>query len=200
MTSFHLMFPVLGIIGLVFAGLIYVSIKRIKVANELMVELSDAIHSGAMVFLRREYTILVVFVLAVTALLALGISPWTAVAFLLGAASSMMAGFFGMKAATHANVRTTAAANDSGIAAALTVAFNGGAVMGLSVASLGLIGVSAAYTFFLRGTIEASDISGFCHGSELDCPVCPCRWRHLYKVGGCRCGSGGQGRSRDPGR
>jgi K(+)-stimulated pyrophosphate-energized sodium pump len=160
------MFPVLGIIGLVFAGLIYVSIKRIKVANELMVELSDAIHSGAMVFLRREYTILVVFVLAVTALLALGISPWTAVAFLLGAASSMMAGFFGMKAATHANVRTTAAANDSGIAAALTVAFNGGAVMGLSVASLGLIGVSAAYTFFLRGTIEASDISGFAMGAS----------------------------------
>ncbi len=166
MTSYTYVFPLLAVVGLVFAALIYSSIRRIQVTKPIMVEISDAIHLGAMVFLKREYTILLAFIAIVCALLSFLISPWTGVAFVLGAASSMLAGFFGLKAATRANVRTAQAASDSGIAHALHVAFSGGAVMGLSVASLGLLGLSIAFLLAFRGTIEFSDISGFAMGAS----------------------------------
>ena len=166
MSDYYWTLPVLGVVGLLCAGLIYASIKRVKVSNQKMVEISDAIHDGAMVFLRREYSILVVFIVLVFGLLSWTVTLWTAAAFVLGAVSSMMAGFFGLKAATRANVRTTQAANDSGIAAALNIAFSGGAVMGLSVASLGLMGVSIAFMLGLGGSIEFSDISGFAMGAS----------------------------------
>ena len=99
-------------------------------------------HEGAMAFLKREYLVLAIFVVAVFILLSIGIRPFsTAFAFLAGAICSICAGFFGMKAATKANVRTAYAANQEGQATALSVAFSGGTVMGLSVASLGLLGV-----------------------------------------------------------
>ncbi len=136
-----MMSPVLGILGLGLAGILYRNIVRVPVDSEKMREISDDIHNGAMVFLKREYTILVGFVTVVGLLLGLFISWAMALAFLGGALFSMMAGFFGMKAATRANVRTTLAARDHGQARALAVAFQGGAVMGLSVASLGLLGI-----------------------------------------------------------
>jgi K(+)-stimulated pyrophosphate-energized sodium pump len=160
------LFPFIGAVGLASAAIIYILIKRIPVSDRRMVEISDAIHAGAMVFLRREYSILCVFILLVFCVLFWGISPWTAAAFLFGAISSMLAGFFGMKAATRANVRTSQAASRSGIAQALNVAFSGGAVMGLSVASLGLIGLAVAYLLYLRGTIQASDVNGFAMGAS----------------------------------
>ncbi len=166
MTSTNYLLPAAGIIGLAVAGLIYLSIKRIKVTNPLMVTISDRIHEGAMVFLRREYTILAAFIFIVFLLLYFAITPWTAAAFAFGAACSMTAGFFGMKAATRANVRTAQAARDGGMPAALHVAFSGGAVMGLAVASLGLIGVSITYTLGLEGVLEFSDISGFAMGAS----------------------------------
>jgi K(+)-stimulated pyrophosphate-energized sodium pump len=119
-----------------------------------------------MVFLRREYTILTFFVLFVFTLTTWVISLQTGMAFLCGAACSMSAGLFGMKAATRANVRTTQAAKDSGIGQALSMAFAGGSVMGLSVASLGLIGVSVAVIAYLQGWIQASDINGFAMGAS----------------------------------
>ena len=158
--------PVLGAIGLAAAGLTYLFIKRIQVHDPKMVDISEEIHRGAMVFLRREYSILGIFILAVFGLLIYGITFGTALAFLSGAICSMLAGFFGMKAATRANVRTSQAARDSGIAKALGVAFSGGAVMGLSVASLGLIGVSIAYILYTRGIIGAADINGFAMGAS----------------------------------
>ncbi|MFQ5739260.1 MAG: sodium-translocating pyrophosphatase [Acidobacteriota bacterium] len=166
MTLYYSLLPALGLVGLLFAGLIYVSINKITVKDRRMIEISDAIHSGAMVFLRREYSMLGAFILIVFLVLAWGISIWTACAFVLGAASSMMAGFFGLKAATCANVRTAQAAHDSGIGPALHVAFSGGAVMGLSVASLGMLGLSVAFILFSRGLIQASDISGFAMGAS----------------------------------
>jgi K(+)-stimulated pyrophosphate-energized sodium pump len=166
MTAVLYWFPLLGVIGLATAGLIYLSIKRTKVVSSTMTEISDAIHDGAMVFLRREYTILVFFVLFVFALTTWAIALQTGIAFLCGALCSMSAGFFGMKAATRANVRTTQAANDSGIGQALSVAFAGGSVMGLSVASLGLIGVSVAVISYIQGWIQASDINGFAMGAS----------------------------------
>jgi K(+)-stimulated pyrophosphate-energized sodium pump len=166
MTAVIFWVPLLGLIGLATAGLIYLSIKRIDVVSSKMREISDAIHDGAMVFLRREYTILVFFVLFVFAVTTWAISVQTGVAFLCGAICSMSAGFFGMKAATRANVRTTQAANDSGIGQALSVAFAGGSVMGLSVASLGLIGVSVAVIGYMHGWLQASDINGFAMGAS----------------------------------
>lgn len=166
MTGYLYLPPVVGLVGLVFAGLLYLSIRRIEVANPLMVEISEAIHRGAMVFLRREYSILVVFVGIVFLLLAWAISLGTGLAFTFGALSSMLAGFFGLKAATRANVRTAQAARDSGMGGALNVAFSGGAVMGLSVASLGLIGIGTAYLLYLQGIIEVSDISGYAMGAS----------------------------------
>ncbi len=160
------LFPVVGVLGLVSAGLIYFYICKIPVTSPRMVEIADAIHQGAMIFLRREYTILVVFVVLVFSFLYQAISLWTGIAFLCGAFCSMLAGFFGLKAATRANVRTTQAARDSGIAMALNVAFSGGAVMGLSVASLGLIGVVGSYLLYQYGVIEISDINGFAMGAS----------------------------------
>ena len=158
--------PVLGLLGLVSAGLIYFYIRKIKVTTPLMVEIADAIHQGAMIFLRREYTILIVFVVLVFLFLYQAISLWTGITFLCGALCSMLAGFFGLKAATSANVRTTQAARDSGIAMALNVAFSGGAVMGLSVASLGLIGVVGGYLLYQHGVITIRDINGFAMGAS----------------------------------
>ena len=140
----------LGLIGLVFALGLYRYISKQPAGNEIMRGIASQIETGAMAFLRREYSVLAVFVLVVGALLWLAIGMWTAVAFLAGAASSMLAGFIGMKAATKANVRTSEAARASGQGLALRMAFNGGAVMGLSVASIGLFGIGIVYYFGLH--------------------------------------------------
>ncbi|HOM99158.1 MAG TPA: sodium-translocating pyrophosphatase [Acidobacteriota bacterium] len=166
MADISIWFPALGVLGLLVALLLFLSIRRIEVTNPLMVEISDAIHHGAMVFLGREYGILAGFVVLVFVLLSWAISWHTATAFAIGAGCSMLAGFFGLQAATRANVRTSQAANQSGMAAALSVAFSGGAVMGLSVASLGLIGLGIAFLLYQRGIVDASDINGFAMGAS----------------------------------
>ena len=135
----------IGLVGLAFAIILFFWIRSKPAGTDVMKEIADVIHDGAMVFLKREYTILVLFVIIVFALLAWRIQLNLGLAFLGGAACSMLAGFIGMKAATRANVRTTAAAKDSGQAAALSIAFSGGAVMGMTVASLGLIGVGVVF-------------------------------------------------------
>lgn len=156
---------VLGVIGLAVALVIYRYIVRQSAGNALMVEISDAIHEGAMVFLRKEYQILAVFI-AVVFLLLLGfIRPvTTSIAFLVGAGCSMLAGFLGMKAATRANVRTSQAAAESGQAKALRIAFSGGAVMGLAVASLGLVGLGLFFLLFAR--TQSAVIGGFAMGAS----------------------------------
>ncbi len=158
--------PIIGVIGLVTAGLLYVGLKRHSVGTERMEELAEQIHKGAMVFLKREYMILVFFIILVGLLLGFYISRNTGFAFLAGAISSMLAGFIGMKAATRANVRTTAAANQDGTASALNVAFFGGSVMGLSVAALGLIGLGVSFYLYRLGYIQAAEINGFAMGAS----------------------------------
>ncbi len=155
---------ILGVIGLAIALVIYRYVAKQSAGNTLMIEISDAIHEGAMVFLRKEYQILVIFVAVVFLLLLVFISPKTAIAFLCGAACSMFAGFLGMKAATRANVRTSQAAAESGQAKALRIAFSGGAVMGLAVASLGLVGLGVFFLIFAK--TQASVISGFAMGAS----------------------------------
>jgi len=159
--------PFFGVAGLIIAYLIYRRILSYDIGSDKMKTISELIHDGAMVFLKAEYVILSIFVLIVAILIFFFIGDTTAYAFLGGAGCSMFAGFFGMKAATRANVRTSAAANKKGMAAALMVAFSGGSVMGLAVASLGLAGVTIAYA--LIDPSQASNytvLSGFAMGAS----------------------------------
>ena len=158
--------PVAGGIGLVFALITYMSVAKKSAGTDRMVEIGDEIHLGAMTFLKAEYSKLSVFVIIVTGLLVWKFGQGMAVSFVVGACSSALAGFIGMKAATKGNVRTAAAAKDEGVAAALLVAFNGGAVMGLSVASLGLVGLGLLYSFFVANGDNVSVISGFSMGAS----------------------------------
>ncbi|MBI4535441.1 MAG: sodium-translocating pyrophosphatase [Ignavibacteriae bacterium] len=165
MELFTTLSPVLGVVGLLVAFGIYFSIKRQSAGNELMQDIAGQIQVGAMAFLKREYRVLIFFVLIVAVLLGSFLQWQTALAFVSGATCSVLAGFFGMKAATKANVRTAQAAKEHGQGRALLTAFNGGAVMGVSVASLGLIGVGIF--FMAYGKPETANIiNGFAMGAS----------------------------------
>jgi len=166
-----------GALGLLIAFVIYFSLKRESPGTAAMQDLGKLIEDGAMAFLRREYMVLVPFVLVVAVLLYLAIGPQTAAAYIFGGVCSIAAGLFGMKAATKANVRTSEAARSSGQAKALRMAFNGGAVMGLAVASLGLVGIGLVSYYMLDwaniGAVTAETfktysevISGFAMGAS----------------------------------
>ena len=165
---------VAGVIGLLAALVVYRYVVAQPDGTSVMQDLADQIHDGAMAFLRREYTVLAVFVVVVAGLLFLAIGQASALAYVAGAASSVLAGFFGMKAATRANVRTSAAANQEGQGKALRIAFFGGAVMGLSVAALGLLGIGLLYWFLAADAIPGTNdlpsfaeiISGFAMGAS----------------------------------
>jgi K(+)-stimulated pyrophosphate-energized sodium pump len=156
-----------GGVGLIIAFIIYFTLKRESAGSAAMQDLADLIERGAMAFLRREYTVLLPFVLVVAILLFLAIGPNTAIAYIFGSICSIAAGLFGMKAATKANVRTSEAARSSGQAKALRMAFNGGAVMGLAVASLGLLGIGLVTTWLLDwANIASLSAEGFQTYSE----------------------------------
>ena len=158
--------PWFGIGGMVIALLVYVYITKQDAGNEKMRELAVLIHNGAMVFLRREYTILLGFIFLVAIFLYTSIAPETAIAYVAGAFCSMAAGFVGMKAATKANVRTAQAAANSGESKALVVSLMGGSVMGLSVACLGLLGVGTFFLMYGQDTSSAHYINGFAMGAS----------------------------------
>ncbi|MCD6280422.1 MAG: sodium-translocating pyrophosphatase [Deltaproteobacteria bacterium] len=156
-----------GIVGLVIAVFMYASLKKKDPGNEKMQDLSRQIHDGAMVFLKREYEILAVFVIVVFLLLLWKINWQTSVAYVSGAICSMLAGFTGMNSATHANARTTQAAATEGIEKALSVSFfGGGAVMGIAVASLGLLGLGIYFYLFCHDPQTASYVNGFGMGAS----------------------------------
>ena len=158
--------PLFGIAGLVVAFIIYGLVKRYDEGEDNVKKIAAAIHQGAMVFMRREYTMLAMFagVLLVVLYFALGIE--TALSFLVGALSSAIAGWIGMYAATQANVRTTTAAHNDGAAAALSVAFFGGSIMGLTVASMGLLGLGFLYYLYGGDPVTAHYIHGFGMGAS----------------------------------
>ena len=160
--------PFIGLGGLLCSLLLYFYIKKAPAGTPEMVEISEAIHEGAMAFLKREYTILAGFIVIVFALLFAFVGAHTAYAFLAGAVCSILAGYTGMKAACHANVRTAQAANQHGQGPALNIAFSGGAVMGLAVAGLGLFGIGAlASAIGIWDDIsQASTINGFAMGAS----------------------------------
>ena len=154
-----------GAVGLLIAYGAYRAIVKVGVKDAGMQSVSDSIYEGAMAFLKREYIVLSVFVVVVAALLAWQLGAATALAFFAGTVCSVVAGFFGMKAATRANVRTSQAAAEGGQSEALLMAFNGGSVMGLSVASLGLLGVGLLYLLY-GDPDNAKYISGFAMGAS----------------------------------
>lgn len=165
MDLLALVSPFLGIGGLVAAWYIYQAVSNRPDGNEKMREIAGYIYEGAMAFLRREYQVLAYFVAVVFLLLAWFISWRTGIAFISGGLCSVLAGLFGMQAATKANVRTTQAAKDHGEGEALLVAFDGGAVMGLSVASLGLVGVGF-FLWLYHAPATAQYINGFAMGAS----------------------------------
>ncbi len=157
--------PLTGLLGLAVAGLFYLYLVRLPSGLETMRELSEMIHQGAMVFLKREYLYLFRFIGIVFVLLVLFLDLATGFTFLGGALCSMLAGYIGMEAATKANVKTAEAARVSGQVKALFVAFLGGEVMGLSVAALGLFGVGIAF-YFYGSPQTAQYINGFAMGAS----------------------------------
>ncbi len=131
-----------GAVGLLIAFYLYNQVTKVKIDNEVVADITDEIQKGAMAFLFAEYRILSIFVVVVGAVLAYLNDVETAIAFFAGAVASVLAGFSGMRSATSANGRTAMAAKNDGQAGALAVSYNGGAVMGLSVGGLGLLGIS----------------------------------------------------------
>ncbi|MGI9290057.1 MAG: sodium-translocating pyrophosphatase [Gammaproteobacteria bacterium] len=168
MSDLSLIPPVLGLVGLVVAIIIYFIVKSYDEGGEDLKKIADQIHIGAMAFMRREYTMLAVFAAVLPAIIYFSpLGAMTAIAFIVGALSSAAAGWFGMFTATKANVRTTQAAHTQGQSAALSVAFFGGSIMGLAVASLGLMGLGVVYYLFGGDPESAHHIHGFGMGASV---------------------------------
>ncbi|MCY3768515.1 MAG: sodium-translocating pyrophosphatase [Gammaproteobacteria bacterium] len=158
---------IMGVAGLFVALLVYKMVLRYPAGEGKVAEIGEKIHRGAMVFMRREYGYLAIFVAVVALLIFISdLGAKTMLAFLVGALCSGVAGYIGMYAATHANVRTTTAAARDGAESALAVAFFGGSVMGLCVAAMGLLGIGFLYLVFGGDPQTAHVIHGFGMGAS----------------------------------
>jgi len=157
-----------GLFGLVVAFMLYQQVNKVKIDNEKVANITEEIQKGAMAFLFAEYRVLAIFVVVVGAALTQLNDMNTALAFFAGAIASVAAGFSGMRAATSANGRTTMAAKNDGKAGALAVSYNGGAVMGLSVGGLGLLGISLVAYWLGAGDVnpDLSAAAGFGMGAS----------------------------------
>ncbi|MGZ3744348.1 MAG: sodium-translocating pyrophosphatase [Pseudobdellovibrionaceae bacterium] len=159
MTSDSLLLvpAIAGAVGLVLALVLYFRVKSQPTGNETMNRIAQYIREGSMAFLSREYKVLAGYAVVVSLALGLSLGWLSAACFVLGAFLSLLAGFFGMKAATYANVRTTQAAATGSKSKSLLVALDGGAVMGLSVAGLGLLGLGILFQIY-NGTPEVGTV------------------------------------------
>ena len=157
--------PLLGLVGMVAALIVYRLVMKYPDGQDKVKKIGDQIHNGALAFMKTEYKYLLAFMAVLVILVYLALGVHSAIAVITGAAASSLAGFIGMYAATKANVRTATAAQQDGAAAALSVSFYGGSVMGLCVASLGLIGLGGLYYFFSDGHVHA--LEGFGMGASV---------------------------------
>lgn len=171
---------VIAVLALLYALNLFITVKNESSGNKRMRALSSYIHEGAMAFLKREYKIIIIFIIVVALLLGgLGFIPSLqgidgvglngAICFVVGAFSSGLAGFIGMQAATMANAKVAQAAKERGMSKALNIAFNGGSVLGISVVGFGLLGLAALYmifTFVLGDPIQAVPVVA---GYSLGC-------------------------------
>lgn len=155
-----------GVLGLLTALGLYMKVKVLPDGNETMNRIAKYIREGAMAFLMRQYKVLFIYCVVVAVVLAISLGVESALCFVLGAFLSLLAGFFGMKAATYANVRTAQAATTRNKPAALLVALDGGAVMGLAVASLGLLGMAAVFLAFKDKANVGTVLHSFAAGAS----------------------------------
>ena len=153
--------PVLGLLGMAMAYVVYMLVMKYPDGEDKVKKIGDQIHTGALTFMKTEYKYLFIFMTVIVGLAWFALGPYTAIAVIVGALCSSIAGFIGMYAATKANVRTATAAQKEGPAAALTVSFYGGSIMGLCVASLGLIGLGGLYYFYIPAEIDPHKLEGF---------------------------------------
>ena len=158
--------PLLGLLGLVAAFVVYLLVMKYPDGEDKVKKIGDQIHTGALAFMKTEYKYLLIFISVLVVLVWFALGVYSAVAVVVGAACSSLAGFIGMYAATKANVRTATAAQKDGPAAALSVSFYGGSVMGLCVAALGLIGLGALYYFFVPAS-HVHALEGFGMGASV---------------------------------
>ena len=161
----NLIAPALGVLGLLIVVIIYQWITKQDGGSGAVKKIGEQIHIGAIVFMKREYKMLSIFAAVLLVLLYIFLGTASALCFLVGALTSATAGYIGMNTATIANSRTAQAAHDKGSAEALTVAFFGGSVMGLSVAALGLLGLGGLYYFF--GAEHSEALHGFAMGGSV---------------------------------
>lgn len=163
--------PLFGFIGLGLAAAMFFSIKKQSAGGGEAEKISIKIQNGAMVFMTREFKLIALFAIALGAALFLFQDPEyrgpQSLAFFMGCLASSAAGFIGMKTATLANVRTTIAANESGATKALKIAFSGGAVMGLTVAAMGLLGLGSLFWYFEGNGHIGHILEGFAMGASL---------------------------------
>ena len=160
--------PILGLIGMIAAFVVYKLVMQYPDGEDKVKKIGDQIHAGALAFMKTEYKYLTVFIVVLVILSQIFLGTETAIAVVVGAACSSLAGFIGMYAATKANVRTATAAQKDGAAAALSVSFYGGSVMGLCVASLGLIGLGGLYYFYAaNGGSNVHALEGFGMGASV---------------------------------
>ena len=157
--------PILGVIGMIAALVVYLLVMQYPDGDDKVKKIGDQIHKGALTFMKTEYRYLLIFIAVLVLLVWFALGMHSAIAVITGAACSSLAGFIGMYAATKANVRTATAAQQDGAAAALSVSFYGGSVMGLCVASLGLIGLGTLYYFFNADHVHA--LEGFGMGASV---------------------------------
>ncbi len=184
-TSMEMILVIVMIISafaLLYAATLYGSVKKESSGNQRMQDLSSYIQEGAMAFLKREYKIIIIFVVVVAIVLtALGFIPslqgvdgvgWSgAICFVIGALFSGLAGFIGMKAATKANAKTAEAARSGGMPKALHVAFNGGSVLGICVVGFGLLGLTALFLLFTFVFGEPEQAVPVVSGYSLGCSM-----------------------------
>ena len=157
--------PILGVVGMIAALVVYLLVMKYPDGEDKVKKIGDQIHKGALAFMKTEYKYLLIFIAVLVVLVWFALGIHSAIAVITGAACSSLAGFIGMYAATKANVRTATAAQQDGEAAALSVSFYGGSVMGLCVASLGLIGLGTLYYFFNQDHVHA--LEGFGMGASV---------------------------------
>lgn len=196
MNIFLILALAAGAVALVYALLLALKIGRADAGTARMKEIAASIHQGANAFLFSEYKVLVIFAAVLFLLIGLALAIGvTAICFIVGALFSTLAGYFGMNVATKANVRTANAAKEGGMNKALSIAFSGGAVMGMSVVGLGLLGITAIYLF----TKDVSVLTGFSLGASSIALFARVGGGIYTKAAGCGRRPGRQGGGRDSG-
>ena len=166
MSTLAILVPIAAFVGLIVAYALAAWIGKLDEGNERMKEIAGYIREGAMAFLRREYKTMAIVIVVLFLVIGFALNSWvTAILYVIGALLSVLAGFFGMKVATLGNVRTAHAADESGMVKALKVAFRSGAVMGLCVSGLGLLGLGVVFCVLDLATVVEC-VTGFGLGAS----------------------------------